>query len=51
MCHRPMRLACLLSMRLPLAAMGPTGAKLGMLTGSLCTIGYHTPSMISNVTL
>jgi hypothetical protein len=28
-------------MRLPLAAMGPTGAKLDMLTGSLCTIGYH----------
>ena len=37
-----MRLASLLSMRLPLAAMGPTGAKLDMLTGSLCTIGYHT---------
>ena len=42
MCHRPMRLASLLSMRLPLAAMGPTGAKLDMLTGSLCTIGYQS---------
>jgi hypothetical protein len=41
MCHRPMRLASLLSMRLPLAAMGSTGAKLDMLTGSLCTIGYQ----------
>jgi hypothetical protein len=41
MCHRPMRLASLLSMRFPLAAMGPTGAKLDILTGSLCTIGYH----------
>ena len=41
MCHRPMRLAGLLSMRLPLAAMGPTGTKLDMLTGSLCTIGYQ----------
>jgi hypothetical protein len=33
--HRHMRLASLLSMRSPLAAMGPIGAKLDMLTGSL----------------